>query len=762
MREINFESISSRNGGQDEAFEELCCQLGRRELGVPEGGEFHRYRGAGGDGGVECIWSLPGMREWGWQAKYIFDFDRALTDLDESFRTAITTHPRLVRYIMCVPFDLTGTTGRGKGQQERFDEKREEWRKVACAEGVVVDIELRTASSLAGELIARDPSGGMIEYFFNEKILTEEWFRGRLQEAILTAGPRYSSELRVETPLTDAFEALGETPEWAARLKQTEAEFFSHVKEVSEAVERTTDTGWSAAFPDLLRPTGRHVVTGLQRVREAFRSLVGSSGKGRVRRLRDELNQAIPPLRELLNALRAELEREHGKGSADSASFRQFSAEYETSFPAANVDRVQASVTFFEKLSTWAESPSTGVYDEMVMLLLGAAGAGKTHGICDAAVGRDQRGLRTIVLFGEHLRNEAEPWNVIQRLLQFDSSMTADRILSALNAVGEAAGHHLIVCVDGLNETRPRSFWRSHLLAFIHRFAQYPFLRLCVSCRSTYESLVIPEGHPFHPVRHQGFAGVEFDACRAFFEFYHLEPPVAPLLHPEFSNPLFLKLVCQALQSAGAKRMPDGWHGINTAILAFLSATNRAYALEHEGDERERAPERALKAFVTAAEQRSAVFLDWSQAQAACGEVNASDPGALLAWLIREGLLSADANPGTDDPDAPEIVRVAFERLGDHLLAAKLIEQVDPAAVGDAFAAGGALHFAVASAEAIAAHRGLVEALSIQLPEHKKISRELVRWPRGGGGEPARQVYSRSKTNRAVHVRSSLRLVGSR
>lgn len=110
MREVNFESISSRNGGQDEAFEELCCQLGRREPGVPEGGEFHRYRGAGGDGGVECIWSLPGMREWGWQAKYIFDFDRTLRDLDESFRTAITTHPRLVRYIMCVPFDLTGTT----------------------------------------------------------------------------------------------------------------------------------------------------------------------------------------------------------------------------------------------------------------------------------------------------------------------------------------------------------------------------------------------------------------------------------------------------------------------------------------------------------------------------------------------------------------------------------------------------------------------------------------------------------------------------
>src|SRR5262249_54851679 len=157
-------------------------------------------------------------------------------------------------------------------------------------------------------------------------------------------------------------------------------------------------------------------------------------------------------------------------------------------------------------------------------------------------------------------------------------------------------------------------------------------------------------------------AGMENTACREFFEYHGLEPPVAPSFHPEFSNPLFLRLACQTLQAAGRRRMPTGWHGINTALKAFLCEKNRAFAHEYERDERERVPRQAMDEFMAEVERAEKVFLGWGLANAA---VERARPQGLvgpsiLDWLVREGLLITDADPGGHGPDAEDIVRVAF------------------------------------------------------------------------------------------------------
>jgi len=72
MTEINFQNIRPFQSGKREAFEELCCQIFHRHASkkLPENSEFHRYRGAGGDGGVEAIWLLPNGKKWGVQSKF--------------------------------------------------------------------------------------------------------------------------------------------------------------------------------------------------------------------------------------------------------------------------------------------------------------------------------------------------------------------------------------------------------------------------------------------------------------------------------------------------------------------------------------------------------------------------------------------------------------------------------------------------------------------------------------------------------------------
>lgn len=50
------------------SFEEFCCQLFRRAPDVPAKSRFRRIRGAGGDGGVEAIWTFQNEDVWGVQA----------------------------------------------------------------------------------------------------------------------------------------------------------------------------------------------------------------------------------------------------------------------------------------------------------------------------------------------------------------------------------------------------------------------------------------------------------------------------------------------------------------------------------------------------------------------------------------------------------------------------------------------------------------------------------------------------------------------
>ena len=103
MPEIDLMRIRPLMDGQREAFEELCCQLARRDTGVTEGSTPRRIRGAGGDGGVEFFWTFPDGRKWGIQSKFIPELDDRKPMLEDSFKQAIANHPELCRYMFCFP-----------------------------------------------------------------------------------------------------------------------------------------------------------------------------------------------------------------------------------------------------------------------------------------------------------------------------------------------------------------------------------------------------------------------------------------------------------------------------------------------------------------------------------------------------------------------------------------------------------------------------------------------------------------------------------
>src|SRR4051812_28527821 len=107
METMDFSKIRGLSDGQRYSFEELVCQLARRES-VITGSSFRRVEGSGGDGGVEGYWLLPSGSKYGYQAKYFTrakDIDWA--QIDDSVYEALRNHPSLTRYVIAIPCDLT-------------------------------------------------------------------------------------------------------------------------------------------------------------------------------------------------------------------------------------------------------------------------------------------------------------------------------------------------------------------------------------------------------------------------------------------------------------------------------------------------------------------------------------------------------------------------------------------------------------------------------------------------------------------------------
>src|ERR1017187_9143909 len=135
--------------------------------------------------------------------------------------------------------------------------------------------------------------------------------------------------------------------------------------------------------------------------------------------------------------------------------------------------------------------------------------------------------------------------------------------------------------IDALNEGEGRAMWGRALAGFLTRVARYPWVGVVVSVRESYEETIVPRamiGTKLVRVSHRGFYGAEACAATHFFGYYGIVAPTIPPLHPEFSNPLFLRLFCQGLRNLGYRQLSPGLGGLTAVFAFFLDSVNEKLA----------------------------------------------------------------------------------------------------------------------------------------------------------------------------------------
>lgn len=702
------------------AFEELCCQLFRR---APEASaansRYRRIRGDGGDGGVEAIWTLPANKVWGLQAKFFSTLGAKQKDqLTESVEQAAANYPRLARYTICLPFKLTGTTGAKagkskKGQHEKFADWIGEWRAALSAAGRAVEFDIWDESELLGRLATADTTGGLARYWFDREALTAAWFAERLTDAREQAGPRYSPELSVETPLDDALQAFGRSDAWAKKIERMAERFAEKFDRWRQTAESPIEPLGSS--PEELAPEARAVVRAAQPLQQVLADGTATPERLGSAEFRHAVALSVAGAAALEPKIKAGLIAVHGE-NADTPGFRQYQAEYMMAFPIAPLDQLREFLAVLREVEVLAVGPEGQLPAAAAMLLRGEAGVGKTHGILDAAFRRSTSGLLSLVLFGDEVTG-TDPWTALIAKLGLGNALGRDAVLDALNAAGEATGFPLIIFIDALNETQPdRRRWQAWLPPMVAQVKRRPFLKLCTSCRESYVREVMPPRFDIPNVEHNGFLGREYEAQFAFFQHYGLGVPAEPLLQEEFANPLFLRLVCETLRDSGTEAVPAGREGIRAIINLLLQEKNKRAAIACDYDPRDNRVSGAMLRLAGAMATADRRALPLLAARSLVDQPATTQSQSLFGILEAESLVSIIEQPGGRLGDEPSYsVRFSFERVGDHLIAEHLLQGLTDARA--AFTVGGRLHFLVANEDAAKSNAGLLEALSIQLPE---------------------------------------------
>lgn len=675
LPDINFASIRLHRGTQAGAFEELCCQLAGEEILAPRRVSFTR-KGQGADGGLECFAQQENGAETGWQVKYYSDMAQAIKSLDESLSRALLTHPKLDRFIACLPFDPADSRKSNvKTSLQRWNEWTAERVARAASEGRPLRIDRWDAFELKKRLTASNPTApGRVRYWFDQTLLTSEWYRDRFEKTRATLGKRYSPESHINLPIRRVIEATALDPRLLGDLKA-----FSIA--IEQALSHTT-RGNQAGF------------VACDTVVQQLREVCGM------------------PLREVpLPSLRLALDEAH------SAALAWYSEERDSLPPGVENPRASAISNLLSIVASVVLEISKPYWDfvsEQALLVVGDSGIGKSHllaDVCDFAI---EEGRPAVMILGGSLP-DGDPWHEILTSLGL-KDIPSSEFLSALNAAGQAVGGRSILIIDALNERNGQEIWPDRLAGLVHEVRRYEWVTLVLSCRSSYEESVIPTelGEDELPrVTHKGFT---LRQAREYLSKRGVTLAEEPNSVEELLTPLFLSVCCDALVETKEAALLPSLGGVTEIFKLYTEAVVSRVNRRAKFSPARNLPKQAIELIANEMADTAVEVIPVSRAYQLLDPLSPPGPTDrdLVFQLENEGLLSSE--PPEDDSESGYL-RFTFQRMSDHAIASNLLKRsVINKDAATAFRDDSVLTKALKPCSSTF-EQGVLEALAVQLPE---------------------------------------------
>lgn len=574
--------------------------------------------------------------------------------------------PQLKKLIFVISWNLaTGTRGgERKSQRQKYEDKIAFWRR-SISGTADVEFKLVQESQLLDRL-SQPEHTGRIWFWWDQITFGQGWLNRRYEEECAAASEKYRPDLQVDIPIQEDLLALGFDSTVLRHLRMLNLEIVSAAVDVRM---------WSRDSDQKLRDLQKEANDSVTMLKELAKTCVMTTD--RIEQALIELSKACEVCIDALDAAEERLQslEQDWRGLPDQERKTRESPQSVSS----SSQRVLRMA--IHEWQTWQGRLSGRLLSKRAYFLSGQAGSGKTHLMLDATKRALDDGRPAVFLSGARL-GRSDLWGGVADQLGLPH-VGADVLLGAMNAAGEAAsltGSRFIIFIDALNETTPHDYWSAHLPALRAKVAQYKNVALAVSCRDTYQDLVLNNSerpHYFQQV-HPGFAEREIEAAQRYFTHYGLEAPKIPLLTPEFTLPLFLRMYCESLKGAAQNTSMSGHRGrikifedylrakLQTIARRYKPAASSSYEIDASFREVKKILERLLdhlsqsgteEILLAEAESESALAL------AATG----GNAVRLLGPFQEEGVLVRDRQY-TGNGDHEESLRIVFQAFSDFLL----------------------------------------------------------------------------------------------
>lgn len=483
---MNWQQFQTYNDAPTRAFEALCNQIFElwvnREYGDNKK-SFVVVNGAGGDGGVEAYATLVNGNEIGVQAKWFTNSisTSQFNQFRKSILTALDVHPNLEKYIVCIPKDLSNSK---KGKDGKIVEDSEYYRWTKLVEDVVkrkpeVKIELWGDSKLENYMLRGDAAGIRRHWFNNTEISIEQI---RYSFDMQKAGwlkQRYISVLHNKGKIhKELSHFLGDQEECAQLLIE--------LNSVNQLYEHFLQQAYK--LNDLLVSQNRDIekqsllqnLCSVLQVQLAELSLTRASFvcENTIPEWVDRVT-SFEELSEILDWLEENSNRD---------CFRHFSD-------------VKKSLEDIINENVWK------VYERLKqrsyfkkILIMGAPGTGKTHGIANEVEIHLEKNYHVPLLIQAKAVNPQDEWkDILFRALGLSHTWNEEEIWTALEALSyrNEVDNPLdesdrdavriipkfLICIDGIDEIRPFDRWCERMNQTAVIVEKHPRIRFCFTGR---------------------------------------------------------------------------------------------------------------------------------------------------------------------------------------------------------------------------------------------------------------------------------------
>ena len=514
---LDFDKVRPVDGSVRTGFEELCVALTQAICESPLTDRV-RIDGAGGDGGVELLGTTQDGRRIGIQAKH---FTKRLQpsqwqQIVSSVATAMRNHPGITHYFVCAGLDRTPK------EIDKWIAQKAKW----LSEFPNLSVSWVGRSELTG-LLTQARWRYLAVYWLDRADFSLDRVRDRSEVAIKQLHHRFTPQLHHKTAAENALGHMLALPFAKYKHRQMCVKLATGLHAFLDAMAEAKGSAIGEAHTEVRSAASQACLTILDTIADG--DLSSHSGAFEV-----ALANALPPLHAFSSVgSQVRYQARHDGKNKDVASTQ--TVLNSISNLCREIEAVLASV-----------QSRTKAINSNCWLITGEAGTGKSH-LLATVVRRHIGGKGAALMFLGEQFQDIRPLS-LQICDQFGWSRDFSELLGCLQAYAELTHHPSLLVVDAINETPHRSLWLTQLVGLEREFEPYPNVHLVISCRDDWLKSCVPDAVAASAsrVKHRGYDLDFQEIVTAYFQGYDVTSDRFPPLIPEYSNPLFLKTVCEA------------------------------------------------------------------------------------------------------------------------------------------------------------------------------------------------------------------------